>query len=120
GQVDDDVTHGALLLRLGLGALGGLGLGLGLGLGGPQRLGGLLALGRALDAGDGQQLGHRLGRLGTLGQPGRRLLGVDLDLGGLVVGVVDAEVLEEAPVARAARVGDDDAVEGGLLGAHAH
>src|SRR6266496_3986766 len=87
---------------------------------GPKLLGGRLALGQLLDAGDRQQLGHGLGRLRALGQPLPRLVGVDLDAGRLVVGVVDADVLDEPAVARAVRVGNDHSVVGRLLHAHAH
>src|SRR6266536_2403003 len=48
------------------------------------------------------------------------VVGVDLDAGRLVVRVVDADVLDEPPVARAARVGHDHAVVGRLLHAHTH
>src|SRR6185312_5212191 len=40
-----------------------------------------------------------------------------LVLGGL--GIVEADALDEAPVARHARVGDDDVVEGAVLGSAA-
>src|SRR6266542_1380982 len=87
---------------------------------GAQLLGRLLALGHLLDAGDRQQVDHRLGGLGPLGEPVARLVGVDLDPGGLHVRVVDTDVLDEPPVARAARVGHHDAVVGRLLHSHAH
>src|SRR6266487_2370475 len=110
-----------------LGPGGPLGLGAallrrgpGLGLGGAQRLGGGLALGGAFDPDDGEQVGDRLGGLGALGDPAAGLVGVDLDPRGLVGGVVEADVLDEAAVAWAAGVGDHDAVVGRLLHAHAH
>src|SRR6266540_3990792 len=110
-------------------ALLALALGLGLGLGAPlpggdllgaQLLGGLLALGDLLDAGDRQQVDHSLGGLGPLGEPIARPVGVDLDPRGVGVRVIDADVLDEPSVAWAARIGHHHAVVGRLLHAHAH
>src|SRR5690606_1688642 len=44
---------------------------------------------------------------------------VDLELGRLGVGIVGAELLEEATIARVAGIGRHDAVKGVLLGAGA-
>jgi hypothetical protein len=44
---------------------------------------------------------------------------VELDLGRLTQRIVDADLLDEATVARAARIGSNDTVEGGFLAASA-
>src|SRR5699024_6896141 len=59
-----------------------------------------------------------VGGLGAVGQPLLGLVGVDLDDAGLLGGVVVADLLDEAAVAGKAAVGNNNAVEGGFLGAH--
>src|SRR5262245_14657054 len=61
------------------------------------------------------QLGHGVRRARAHRQPVGEARLVEADLHRRGVGVVDADVLDEATVARRARVGRDDAVEGALL-----
>src|SRR6478609_9043971 len=72
-------------------------------------IGDLLLLGRQ-DAGGLEQAGDRVGRLGALGKPRRRLLGVDVELDRLGPGVVVADRRDRPAVPGRARVGDDHAV----------
>src|SRR3546814_3404608 len=65
---------------------------------------------------------NAVGRLRADTEPMVRAIGVELDALLVVLGekrVVIADPLDEAAVARAARIGDDDAVIGTLLGAAA-
>ena len=74
------------------------------------------------DAGIGQPLVDAVRGNGALGDPGLGLFQVQLDAVGMVRGqqrVVETDLLDEAAVARAARVGDDDIVVRTLLGAAA-
>src|SRR5437773_6167413 len=106
-----------LLRRLGLGhARGGLGLGvvdrLAVDpLGGDQQRRGR---GQSLEllpvAGLGQDRLHGLARLRADLQPVLDTVGVDLDPRGVLLRVVQAQVLDRPAVALGARVGDDDAV----------
>ena len=57
-------------------------------------------------------LQHRLGRLGSHGQPVLGPLGIDLDQARLFLGVVAADDLDRAAVAARACVSDSDAVLG--------
>jgi len=78
-----------------------------------------LALG---DAEAVEQPQHAIGRLRALGEPSLGLLDVDHQAGRVVLGlqrIEGADPLDEAAVARHARVGDDDAIERPLLGAAA-
>src|SRR5699024_3013253 len=120
-----------LVVRRGLGVVSGLGLlrtltGLRGGLVGvgDELLGGLLRLGTlhgagdvalALElrpvAGDLEEGGDLLGRLRTDPEPVQRTLGLDLDEGGVLGGVVLADLLEHGAIALLARIGHDDAVE---------
>src|SRR6201993_1602293 len=89
----------------------------------PSRRGAALLRGRfglACDFGLAtlDELLHGIRRLRALADPMRDAVERDavfgLVLGGL--GIVEADALDEAPVARHARVGDDDVVEGAVLG----
>src|SRR5574340_41976 len=65
---------------------------------------------------------HAVGGLGALAEPAFRLLLIEGEARGVVVrlqGIVGPDPLDEPAVARHARVGDDDAVEGALFGARA-
>src|SRR5690606_35225515 len=77
--------------------------------------------GRGGLAGFAVQVAHRVGQLRALLDPVVHALGVQHDalLGTLRDRVVIAHALDVAAVARAARVGHDDVVEGALLGAAA-
>src|SRR3954451_2827377 len=68
----------------------------------------------------GEVTEHAVGRRRALGEPG--LGGLEVDVPALGRGLVEhrvvgADLLDEAAVARRARVGDDDGVERALLGA---
>src|SRR5436189_4207689 len=63
------------------------------------------------------ELRHGLGGPRSLLEPGGQLLGPELDQGGGAAGIVHADLLDEAPVARRLRVGDHDTVEGAFLAA---
>src|SRR3979411_1416294 len=65
-----------------------------------------------------QQAARGLARLCALLQPLHNFLDIDLDLPGLRHRVVVPEVLDEASIARRARVCHDEAVEGMLLRPH--
>src|SRR5919106_4555781 len=65
------------------------------------------------------QAPDRVARLRPLRDPVLDLLRVEVDRRGLRLGVVASHDLDEAPVARGARVGHDDAVDGVFLRAHA-
>src|SRR3546814_10925043 len=84
--------------------------------GGGGRRGGLVGLGRCL-----VQVADLVGQLRALPEPGVDAGDVQLDalLGARGDGVVETHALDVAAVARAALVGDDDVVEGALLGATA-
>src|SRR5215207_5070749 len=74
------------------------------------------------EAGGVEEAQHAVGRLRALGKPGLHLLGLDGDAGRIILllhRIVRADLLDEAPVARRAAVGDDDAVIWTLLGARA-
>src|SRR5699024_7620943 len=62
-------------------------------------------------AGDLEEGGDLLGRLRTDPEPVQRTLGLDLDEGGVLGGVVLADLLEHGAIALLARIGHDDAVE---------
>src|SRR5437588_824409 len=62
-----------------------------------------------------QELGDGIRRLRALLQPAAHLLLVELDEGGLVLGVVAPDDLDELAVTRRARVGGHDAVDRVLL-----
>src|SRR5690606_14518488 len=68
-----------------------------------------------------EEAGHAVGRRRALREPRLGLLHVEHDALGALgqQRVVGADLLDEAAVARRARVGDDDAVERALLGARA-
>src|SRR5262249_6725329 len=75
-----------------------------------------------LDAGGVEEAHHAVRRLRALGEPGLHLVHVELEAGLIVLRqqrVEIAETLDEAAVARKARVGGDDVVDGALLGARA-
>src|SRR5262249_33381042 len=106
--------RGRLGLRLAAGLLGG---GLEeLALVRPRRPGqqALLRRRQALEllpvAGDLEDRGHRLRRRGPDTQPVLHPLGVDLDVRGILLGVVLAHRLDDLPVPLGPRVGHDDAV----------
>src|SRR3989304_3913716 len=61
------------------------------------------------DAGLAEEARDRVGRLGALAQPLRRLLGVDLDVHGVRARVVVADRVERATVAGVAAGGGGDA-----------
>src|SRR6185312_9229566 len=105
---------------------------------GGRRLGGLFGLRLALlarhglfriaarlalgDAGLVEEAHHAIGRLRALLHPGLHLLEVELEALFLVLRqqrIVIAETLDEAAVARRARVGEHDVIERALLGAGA-
>src|SRR4051794_11570 len=73
------------------------------------------ALTRLLDALGLEELRHRLGRQGTLGEPAAHLLLVEVDQRRVRLRVVAADDLDELAVARRARIGGDDAVDRVLL-----
>src|SRR4051812_3961084 len=112
------MTPSAIACRSG--RLLGLGL-LGRDLGGPPA-GAAMARGAGQDAGPVEEPGDAVADLRPLAQPVADTLLVEHDPVG-VLGreqrVVAAQPLEEAAVARAARVGGHDPVEGPLLGAAA-
>src|SRR5262245_35942587 len=66
-----------------------------------------------------QQLADRLARHGAVLDPVVQTLLVDPELDRIAKRIVDAQLLDEAAVARAAAVGGDNAVEGDLLAASA-
>src|SRR4029079_3079126 len=89
-----------------------------LGLLAGHRLLRVVAGGTLQEAGGVEEAQDAVGRLGALGEPGLDLLVVENDAGGIVLGlhrVVGADLLDEAAVARGARIGNDDAVIGTLL-----
>ena len=61
---------------------------------------------------------YGLGRLSAVSDPLLSLLLVDLDGCGIGEGVVVAELLDKAAVARASRVSDNYSVKSSLLGSH--
>src|SRR5690606_27887435 len=61
-------------------------------------------------AGDLEQVEDGLGRLRADAEPVLHPLGVDLDEGRLLLGLVEPDLLDGAPVALGAGVGDDDPV----------
>src|SRR5207244_4327326 len=63
------------------------------------------------------ELRHGLGGPRSLLEPGGQLLGPELDQGGGAAGIVHADLLDEATVARRLHVGDHDTVEGAFLAA---
>ena len=69
---------------------------------------------------DGQQLLRLLRGLCALAQPVERAVGVDVDVRRLLARAVVADGLDDPAVARRPGVGDDDAIGGLLLLAHAH
>src|SRR3954453_3131509 len=77
----------------------------------------------ALDhAGGIQEAGHAVRRLRALGEPGLDLVHVELEARLVVLRqqrIEMTETLDEAAVARKARVGDDDMIDRTLLGAGA-
>jgi hypothetical protein len=92
----------------------------GLGLGDEHRRRRRQALEPLPVAGDLQDRGDGLGRLRADAEPVRGAVAVDLDEGGVLLGVVLADRLDDAALALGARVGDDDAVVGGAHLAQAH
>src|SRR3546814_3793316 len=114
-----DVCSSDLLLRLQLlGPLLGALLGLLAGLG----LVRVVARGALTHARRIEEARNAVGRLRADTEPMVRAIGVELDALLVVLGekrVVIADPLDEAAVARAARIGDDDGVIGALLGAAA-
>src|SRR6202012_5365042 len=90
-------------------------LGLGLAL-----LGLLAALARLHQLGLGQELGDPVRRLGADLEPMRNALLLERDARGVLARqqwIVGPELLDEAAVARAARIGNHDVEERALLGA---
>src|SRR5262249_14238743 len=67
-----------------------------------------------------QQLLRLLRGLGTLAEPVQRAVGIDVDERRLLARAVVADGLDDPAVARRPGVGDDDAIRGLLLLAHAH
>ncbi len=115
---------GVFLFRLGLlgrrGSLRRALLGAFLGLFARLRLLRVVARRPLADAGCIEEAQHAIRWLGADTQPVRYALDVELHPLGRILrqqGVVGAELLDEAAVARVAAVGDDDAVIGPLLGA---
>src|SRR6202012_4708244 len=83
---------------------------------------GIVALLALLDAGGIEETHHAVRRLRALGEPRLHLVHVELEAGFIVLGpqrIEMAETLDEAAVARKARVGGDDVIDGTLLGARA-
>jgi len=70
--------------------------------------------------GDREQLLRLLRGLRALAEPGQRAVGVDVDVRRLLARAVVADGLDDPAVARRTGVGDDDAIGGLLLLAHAH
>src|SRR5882724_7945892 len=71
-------------------------------------------------AGGVEEARHAVRRLRALGEPGLDLVHIELQPFGVVLGqkrIEMAETLDEAAVARKARVGDDDMIDRTLLGA---
>ena len=97
-RVHPDDVH--VVEQRGLERLGLVGLGLGL-------LEGVLATDVA---GELEDRGDRLGRLGADAEPVLGPVRDDLDVGGVLGGVVLADLLDDAAVALLAGVDDDDAV----------
>ncbi len=67
-----------------------------------------------------EQTRNAVRRLCALGDPGLCLLGIEHEAIGGVLGlhrIERAELLDEAAITRHARIRDDDAIEGALLGA---
>ena len=78
----------------------------------------VVARGAFLDTGGVEEAGDAVARLGADAQPMLRAIGVELDTLGIVLGeqrVVAADTFDEAAIARAARVSDDDLVIGTLF-----
>src|SRR5207253_1763098 len=72
------------------------------------------------DTGGIEEAHHAIRRLRALGEPGLHLVHVELEAGFIVLRqqrIEMAETLDEAAVARKARVGDDDVIDRTLLGA---
>src|SRR5690606_30937463 len=98
------------LLRLFLGAFLGLFAG--------DTLVGVVARGALLNACGVEEARDAVARLGADAQPMLGAVGVELDALGIVLGeqrVVAADAFDEAAIARAARIGDDDLVIGALF-----
>jgi hypothetical protein len=85
--------------------------------GGVQAAGEHALVARLEDAGLAQERARGVARLCADLEPVERALHVDVQRALTLTGSVLADDLEELAVARAARVGDDEAVEGGLLAA---
>src|SRR5699024_2409060 len=66
-----------------------------------------------------QQLTDSVSGLSAVGEPLLGLVGIDVDNAGLLGGIVVADLLDEAAIAGKAAVGNNNAVEGSFLGAHA-
>src|SRR5437868_2352871 len=82
----------------------------GLGSSDEERRGGLLALELLPVTGQLEKLHDRLGRLRADAQPVGRPLGVDLDARGVLLRVVETDLLDRPAITLGAAVGDDDAV----------
>src|ERR1700690_1376968 len=80
----------------------------------------IAARGALDDAGGVEEARHPVRRLRALGEPGLDLVHVELQPFGAVLGqqrIEMAKTLDEAAIARKARVGDDDVIDRTLLGA---
>ena len=100
-------------------AVGG-GFGVGLALLARHGLFRIVARGALDDAGGIEEARHAVRRLRALGEPGLDLVHVELQPRLVVLRqqrIEMAETLDEAAVARKARVGDDDVIDRTLLGA---
>ena len=68
----------------------------------------------------GEEAMHAVRRGGALRNPSLRLVEIELDAVGVILGqqrIVEADLLDEAAVARKARIRDDDRIMRPLLGA---
>src|SRR3984885_9176286 len=80
----------------------------------------VVALFALLHAGGVEETHYAVGRLRALGEPGLELVHVELEPLGIVLGqqgIEMAKTLDEAAIARKARVGNDDVIDGTLFGA---
>ena len=106
----------------GVSQLLGLFFGAFLGLFARDCLVGVAARSALLDASGVEETGDAVARLGADAQPMRGAFAVELDALGIVLGeqrIVAADAFDEAAIARAARIGDNDFVIGTLFRAAA-